>query len=189
MSFTTGQNPPQTFDLSEPARLDYATAKGFRFLVAGIGLAVSIFLVLDEVPWSPWYGSFSSDRLFNLVFFGLVIGLCIWFVLSVGPGADSVTIASDGITLSYASGHRVRFAWDDPEFRLTLWKYGTSPVRTAGQVQTDSIVTMIPLRNPIPPTLTDVILSEGRARGMRIDETRIGILGPRRTRFRVRRRS
>jgi hypothetical protein len=185
MSSNGNVNLPNTFDLSELARRDYATVRGFRILIGGIGLAVAVLLVLDEVPWNPWYGGLSTDRSFNLVFFVPIIALCAWFVLAGSPGADLLTIAENGITLRYASGRRVCLPWDDPGFRLTLWRYDGSQDPLGTRNGTDSLITTIPLRNPIGAAVAEAILNEALARGMRIDQTRIGILGPRRTRLRI----
>lgn len=179
---------PRSIDLSDIARNDYETARGFRYLVAGIGIALAILLIMDETPWSPLYTDISPDRTYNLISFVPVLALCLWFVLVTSPGATRLTITSDGITLDYAGGRHLKFHWNDPRLRLTIWRYDTSGGRLPRRVVTDSIITLIPLRNPVSPATADLILTEAGARGLRVQETRIGVLGPPRIRFRVHQR-
>jgi hypothetical protein len=115
---------------------------------------------------------------------GIIIAIGVvgtaWCALGLGLGAVSCQVTPDGFTLVYQRGRTIKFVWNDPSVRFTLFE-----LLYSGRL-TYSIGTRRPFLNPIPQELFQAILSEARSRGLSVTEHLDTLPGGHQLKIRVR---
>jgi len=163
-----------SFDVSERTKAYSRFQRGGRLLGALAFLVFLLFGVLlpikvDSLLTSgasltdPWVVADVVGAAISLV----LLGMAVWFVIAVGPGAARLEVGSDGLRMVYESGRTRLLAWSDPRNRILVrdWRNIPSIVKLGWPLQL-----VIPWSGPtvLSDQAFDKIISDAQTYGAQV---------------------